>query len=946
MNNFELSKQYFNSPLQEFVFYDKYSRYRYDLGRRETWVETVDRAVEFLKELSRNKLNEEDYNSIHYAILNMEVMPSMRLMAMAGEAARRNHLSIYNCFRRDTKFVTSVGVKSFEDFEDGDELVVLSHDGSWNKAIVRNYGEQALTKIHFVKGKHKTKDIYVTKNHRWILKDGKSTTSLKTGDYVLPAPNTFEFFNYDSATPFEKLYWCYGYVYGDGTKVKDVNGIHKYSMVRLCGNDVKYTGRFEELGFKTSSSLSLGGDVMVYTGTYLKELPDINKDGVDLVRAFVRGYLDADGAKISESKSNSLSKFSSIQTSSLESCKFIESVFPSVGVVIYGIDNFTGQKTNFATEGRGYTKRYRISTNVDSQYNNCTFSARIDEEYDEIDEVWCLEVENTKSFVLDIGVSTGNCSYVNLYNIESIVEIMTLSMAGVGVGYSVQHKYTDLLPQVPDQIKRSKEVYVVADTSEGWSYALRHHLQSLYDGKLVKFDLGKIRPSGTPLKVKGGRASGPEVMNECLAFITKVFKNAVGRKLKPIEVHDIACCIGYCSISGGVRRTALISLFDSNDEDMLHCKDGDNVINYRWFANNSAVFEEEPSEEEFHKIVDALFDGGRGEPGFYFLGNARTMVPERRDGSKIDGLNPCGEVTLRNMETCNLTSVVCRKGDTLTDLSRKVIIATVIGTIQSMADDFWSVRSKWSDNQKEERLLGVDLSGQMDCNIMVNDTYGHFHEFLKELAVDINSKYASLLGINQAAATTCCKPNGNSSQLVDSSSGIHPRFAPYYIRNVRVSTFTPIYKVLFEAGVPMVPENGQDWSNITTAVVSFPVSAPEGAITRKDMSAIEMCNFWKMNKLKYTEMNPSVTINYKEEEKDEVKQWIWDNRMIIGGMAFLPYSDARYDNMPYIEITKEEYEERIAKFPNIDWSRLEHYEQEDMTNSMQEGACLSGACGL
>jgi ribonucleoside-triphosphate reductase len=636
MNKFEESSQYFKTPLQEFVFYDKYSRYRYDLGRRETWVETVERAVEYLKELSKNKLTKEDYDTIYNAILNMEVMPSMRLLAMGGEAARRTNLSIYNC------------------------------------------------------------------------------------------------------------------------------------------------------------------------------------------------------------------------------------------------------------------------------------------------------------------------SYLNLDSIEAIVEIMTLSMAGVGVGYSVQRKYTDRLPVVPDKIlqEAENEVYVVEDTTEGWTKALRHHIKSLYEGRSVEFDLSKIRPSGTPLKTKGGQASGPEVLEECLNFITKVFIDSTGRRLEPIDVHDIACCIGFCSISGGVRRTALISLFDSNDEAMLHAKDGDEVPNYRWFANNSAVFEEEPSEEEFHKVVDALFDGGRGEPGFYFLGNARHMVPERRDGSKIDGLNPCGEVTLRNMETCNLSSVICRSGDTILDLSRKIIIATVIGTIQSMADDFWNVRGKWSSNQKEERLLGVDLNGQMDCEILVGDKYGHFHEFLKELAVDTNKKYAEMLGINQAAATTCCKPNGNSGQLVDASSGIHPRYAPYYIRNVRVSVHSPIYKVLFESGVPMSPENGQDWSNITTAVVSFPVKAPESSITRNDMSALDMCNFWKLNKLNYTEMNPSVTINYKEEEKDEVKQWIWDNRMIIGGMAFLPYSDARYDQMPYIEITEEEYEERIAKFPKIDWSRIEYYETQDMTEAAQNIACMSGQCSL
>ncbi len=633
MNPFEESKKYFKTPLQEFIFFDKYSRYNHELGRREAWTETVDRTVSFLKTLSNDRLDQELYNKIRESILNMDVMPSMRLLAMAGPAAERNHFSIYNC------------------------------------------------------------------------------------------------------------------------------------------------------------------------------------------------------------------------------------------------------------------------------------------------------------------------SYVNISSIRALVDIMYLSMAGVGVGYSVEKRYTDLLPVVPNNINEVATKFVIEDSSEGWADALKHHITSLYNGDVYKFDYSNIRPSGSVLKTKGGRASGPEVLQECLDFITKTFLCAVGRKLTSIELHDIVCCIGFCSISGGVRRTALISLFDVDDQEMLHSKDGDDVKNYRWFANNSVVFHEEPSKDSLDSILNALFDGERGEPGFYFLNNAKLTAPKRRDAEKIVGLNPCGEVTLRDMETCNLSSVICRENDTVETLAYKAMIASVIGTIQSMADDFKNVDPAWKLNQQDERLLGVDLNGQMDCPVLRDDKYGHIHEFLKEIVLETNEKVAGVLGINKAAAATCVKPNGNSSQLVDSASGLHPRHAKYYIRNARVSVHSPVYKVLFEARVPMVPENGQDWSNLTTAVIRFPIKAPENSVTKNDMSAIDMCDFWKINKLYYTEMNPSITVNYHPHEKDDIKEWIWRNRNIIGAMTFLPHF-ARYENIPNQEISEDEYNKLMSEFPKIDWSRIAFFEEEDMTTASQESACLSGQCEI
>ncbi|MEM7333379.1 MAG: ATP cone domain-containing protein [Chloroflexota bacterium] len=630
---FSESDQYFPTQLQKFQFYDKYSRFNYDLGRRETWIETVTRAVDYLKELSDNKLPEEDYDRVKQGILNMKVMPSMRLLAMAGPAARRNNIAIYNC------------------------------------------------------------------------------------------------------------------------------------------------------------------------------------------------------------------------------------------------------------------------------------------------------------------------SYMPVDSIDSFVEALIISMSGCGVGFSVERRYVEQFPRIVRQSGAPAKTFVVPDSSEGWAEAVRVGITAWFNGEDVQFDYSQVRPAGAALRIKGGRASGPDPLRKMLDFARNRIMGRQGGFLRPLDAHDIMCAVGDAAVSGGVRRTAMISLFDYDDLEMRHCKDGDfwRTNSQRWNANNSAVWpERELNQAEITRFVLDMVESGRGEPGIFNRKAATENRTERRAEAAF-GTNPCGEIILRPYQFCNLTSAIARADDTLESLTEKVELAAIIGTIQSMATNFPGLRSAWIKNCMEERLLGVDLNGQMDSVAAQNPD---IQEKLRDVAVETNRVYAQKLGINQSASVTCVKPSGNSSQLVNSSSGLHARWAPYYIRNVRVGTHTPVFKVLQDSGVPMDPENGQTKENANTWVVHFPVKSPENAATRNDKTALEQCDYWFQNKTHYTEHNPSVTITYQPNEVLDIIHWVWEHQDKIGGMAFLPSFDAQYDQMPYMEISKEEYERLAGEFPTIDFSKIYRYEEEDLTTAAQEFACLAGGCDI
>lgn len=538
-----------------------------------------------------------------------------------------------------------------------------------------------------------------------------------------------------------------------------------------------------------------------------------------------------------------------------------------------------------------------------------------------------------------------NCSYMPVDSIDSFVEALIISMSGCGVGFSVESRYVEQFPRIRRQKGNAPKTFIIPDSSEGWAQAVRVGLEAWFAGEDVIFDYSQVRPAGAPLRVKGGRASGPEPLRKMLDFARVRILSRQGSFLRPLDAHDIMCAVGDAAVSGGVRRTAMISLFDYDDKEMRHCKDGDFWRNnsQRWNANNSAVWpERELQQTEITRFVLDMVESGRGEPGIF---NRRAAIESRPTRRKLAvfGTNPCGEIILRPYQFCNLTSIVARADDTLETLVEKAELATIIGTIQSMATYFPGLRPQWKENCIEERLLGVDLNGQMD-SLLAQDS--EVQERLQAVVVETNRVTAAQLDINQSAATTCVKPSGNSSQLLNSSSGLHARWAPYYIRNVRVGAHTPVMKVLRDAGVPMDPENGQTRENANTWVVHFPVKAPEQAITRNQRSAIQQCAYWLQNKTHYTEHNPSVTITYKSEEVIDMIKWIWEHQDKIGGMAFLPAFDAQYDQMPYMEINEETYEQLSKEFPEIDFSKIYRYEEEDLTTAAQEFACMAGGCDV
>lgn len=543
-------------------------------------------------------------------------------------------------------------------------------------------------------------------------------------------------------------------------------------------------------------------------------------------------------------------------------------------------------------------------------------------------------------------ITVYNCAFLNVDSLPAFVEALIISMSGTGLGYSVEKHLVAKLPFVlPQQAFIPKQRFVVPDSAEGWAEALRLGLNAWFNGYDVEFDYSLVRPAGAVLKIKGGRASGPDPLRRMLDFARKRILSRQGGRLTSLDAHDIMGNIALGAVSGGHRRSAMIALYSWDDQEMRHCKDGEfwNAAPWRTTANNSAVLLDDVVDDQaLREHFKSMVSGGNGEPGIFSRSAATAMRPSRRASAEF-GTNPCGEISLRDQQFCNLTEVILRPGDTYDTILNKTRIATILGTIQSMALNFPGLRPNWSANCAEERLLGVGYTGQMDCPAFQNP---FVMQQAKQCAIDTNKEYATRLGINQSASITCVKPSGSTSLLTNSSSGLHTRWAPYYERNIRVMATGPVAQTLLANNAPMDPENGQTWDNPDTYVVHFPMKAPEGAKTRLDRSAIEQCEYWKMVKLNLTEHNPSVTITYRPHEAQAVEDWIVANREIIGGMAFLPHwdEDINLKQMPNREITKEEYETALDNFPEIDYSLITYFERQDQTTAAQEVACSAGGC--
>ena len=552
-----------------------------------------------------------------------------------------------------------------------------------------------------------------------------------------------------------------------------------------------------------------------------------------------------------------------------------------------------------------------------------------------------------------------NCAYVHINRVRAFDEILYVLMCGTGVGFSVERQFVEKLPTIAEEFSDSDTVISVADSKMGWAKAFRELISLLIVGQIPKWDISKVRPAGARLKTFGGRASGPRPLEDLFKFTVETFRKSAGRKLTSIECHDIVCKIAEIVVVGGVRRSALISLSELGDERMRNAKSGAwwEANPQRALANNSVAYKEKPEIGTFMQEWLSLYNSKSGERGIFNRAAAQKTVSklgDRRDPNHEFGTNPCSEIILRDREFCNLTEIIIRPTDTVEDLLRKARIAAILGTMQASLTNFQYISSEWSKNCKEEALLGVSMTGQLDNKMMLSmsdnsdlllpSSLPNILEAVKNKTIEVNAEWAKKLGINPAAAITCVKPSGTVSQLTDAASGMHPRHSQYYIRTVRADIKDPLCQMMQEAGFPsepcvMRPDH--------TRVFSFPMKSPDGCLTRNDLTAIEHLNLWLTYQRHWCEHKPSITITVREHEWMDVGAWVYEHFDEVSGISFLPHSDHSYKQAPYQDCTKEEYETLLAQMPkNVNWSDLSKYEKEDRTAGSQTYACSGDKCEM
>ena len=539
-----------------------------------------------------------------------------------------------------------------------------------------------------------------------------------------------------------------------------------------------------------------------------------------------------------------------------------------------------------------------------------------------------------------------NCSYIAIDSPRSFDEMMYVLMCGTGVGYSVEDQYISKLPEIAEEFHATDTVIHVPDSKVGWAKSYRELVSLLYSGQVPEWDTSRVRPAGSALKTFGGRASGAEPLIDLFRFTVRTFKEAAGRKLTSLECHDLCCKIAQIVVVGGVRRSALISLSDLSDDALRQAKHGAwyNTESQRGLANNSACYTSKPSFEQFLDEWRSLYESKSGERGIFSRAASQKQAERngRRDSNRDFGTNPCSEIILRKSQVCNLSEVVVRPQDTAQSLRRKVRIATILGTLQATLTDFRYLRNIWKTNTEEESLLGVSLTGILDNPLLTleNEDLDLLLEDLRDVAIATNKEWAERLGIPQSTAITCVKPSGTVSQLVDSASGIHGRYAPYYIRRVRADMRDPLCKVLEDAGVPCEMDNFSP----STKVFSFPKQAPEGAVFASEQSGMEQLELWAKYQEHWCEHKPSITVYYRDCEFLEIGNWVYNNFDSISGISFLPYDEHSYAQAPYEQISEEEYNEMVKDFPTeFDWNLNE---EDDFTEGAQTLACVGNSCEL
>jgi ribonucleoside-triphosphate reductase len=571
--------------------------------------------------------------------------------------------------------------------------------------------------------------------------------------------------------------------------------------------------------------------------------------------------------------------------------------------------------------------------------------------------IYNLEVMPSMRCLMTAGVALDkdnvagfNCSYLAIDSPRSFDELMYVLMCGTGVGFSVERNFITKLPVVAESFHKTDTTIVVGDSKVGWASAFRELIAMLYAGKIPNWDMSKVRPAGARLETFGGRASGAQPLEDLFHFCVDVFRKAEGRKLTSLECHDVVCKVADIVVVGGVRRSALISLSNLSDGRMAKAKSGAwwELNGHRRLANNSVAYTEKPDFEAFLNEMQTLYESKSGERGLFSRVAAQKIAARngRRDPNYDFGTNPCSEIILRSNQFCNLSEIVVREDDTEETLKAKAEVAAIIGTLQATLTDFRYLRNIWKKNTEEEALLGVSMTGIMDNKLLSTPNSPHCEvvlENVRNVAIETNKKWAKKLGINQSTAVTAVKPSGTVSQLVDSASGIHPRFSKHYIRRVRSDKKDPLAVFMSAAGFPVEDDVMSD----SSSVFSFPVKAPETSVTVSDVGAMHQLELWKMYQNHWCEHKPSITVYYTDSEFLQVAQWIWDNFDLCSGISLLPVSEHTYQQAPYEDISAEQYKELLASMPkDINWSDLQYFEQEDNTTGSQELACTGGACEI
>ena len=933
-------------------------------NRYETWNEAVDDifdstfAVKYADKWDELK----PYTDFaRQMVKDKKCLTAMRHLQFRGDDIFKHEFRGYNCLGHETEFITDKGVKSFDDFKHGDETMVWTHQGRWRKAVVKNYGKQTLNEITFKY--HKTRQIVrATSNHRWFLQNGQVTDSLKEGDRILKPKEIFTF-DYDKATPFEKLYWCYGYVFGDGTRTRDELGNFRYSMVRLCGDQIKFAYRFEEMGFHSSSSLSIHGDLIFYTGKYLKTMPDIDKDSLNLIQGFMCGYLDADGSK----NNNTWGKiYNSIQTSDENNVAFLRSLLPTCGFFIYKeIDN-TGEITNFGT--RPYTIDFSITNNLGSKYNVGYTVESILEDQEE--EVWCLEVEDDQSFTLKNGIVTGNCLVMYADKPSFLGNAFYLSLCGCGVGVNMMLPFIDRLPWLHRRHKGTK-TFVIQDNIEGWTDGFHALISSYidessdaiegfeeYQGYAIKFDYSLIRAKGA----KVGRrflAPGPDGLRNSFQKIEELLDNylrndMIGNKFTTVIAYDIFMHLMNAVLSGGVRRSAASVIFSPEDKDMLECKADPlwrtNNLQRERSNNSVGLVKGTFTKEQFEEILKLNKDGN--DVGFVFMnhifeiynpcfeigftplyfnflsGTVREETIQRIQESDISVLDDGVKTAI---QCCNLTEgnlATCKTPQDFYDICRA---QGIIGSMQAGFLNFKHIKDclfETIEISKQEALLGVSFAGFANAPWILERP-----DVLSTgaaIVLGANKEIADIIGTSYCARATCVKPGGDGPIVLMEKTPCEPGATEAHskrlFRVMQLNKDTDTAKYLQEH-MPYLLEESTHSENHTDHVVFVPIENEEGTIYKDDMRGVKhlknikiiMENWVNPGKVESrciiptTSHNVSNTVVVGEEDYKEVTDYIFENQDIFRAVSFAaPALDKDYNQCPNTSVLTGE--EILAKY--------------------------------